>query len=578
MLVLGVAVRASFAQERVSQSVHNLSASGPGQVRAASEQQVCIFCHAPHNTSGTRPLWNHQAPLASYRIYESSTLDAKPGQPTGASKLCLSCHDGTVALGAVLSRGDRIRMIGGDFIPAGLTNLGTDLSDDHPVSFFYTSGLAASDRQLATPSSLHETVRLDADGQLQCTACHDPHNNSFGDFLVRSTEFGELCMTCHTMNGWTQCGHRTASAPILSAQSGDWPYATVAENACRSCHRPHNAAGNQRLMIYENEEDNCLDCHDGLVAATNIVAEIDKFSVHDPRRSQGAHDPIEDFTRDRAHVECSDCHNPHATTPVVPADQYVPLGPTMQFVRGVTIGGGTVESATHEYQICFRCHGDTAVTTTRQVQRQSQVNNMRLRFSQGNPSFHPVVVPVASRDTVSLAPNLPSGSMIRCTDCHNNDNGPRAGGSGPDGPHGSSYPFLLERNYAVLDDNPESEFEYAMCYKCHQRTTVLSPQSFPLHRLHVVDERTPCSACHDPHGVSLTQGFGSDHTHLINFDLRIVSPEATTQQINFDDRGRFAGSCTLLCHGFAHVNSSYGLFGASDTPIGGSARRVRRIR
>ena len=72
--------------------------------------------------------------MANYRIYQSSTFDAPASQPTGASKLCLSCHDGTIALGRVLSRADRIRMVGGDFMPAGLTNLGTDLSDDHPVS------------------------------------------------------------------------------------------------------------------------------------------------------------------------------------------------------------------------------------------------------------------------------------------------------------------------------------------------------------------------------------------------------------------------------------------------------------
>ncbi len=59
----------AWAQDRVSETVHNLSASGPGRVRAPSEQQVCIFCHAPHNTAGVRPLWKRELPLASYRIY-----------------------------------------------------------------------------------------------------------------------------------------------------------------------------------------------------------------------------------------------------------------------------------------------------------------------------------------------------------------------------------------------------------------------------------------------------------------------------------------------------------------------------
>lgn len=139
------------AQESIVNTVHNLSSGGPGTVRAVSESQVCIFCHTPHHTSGMSPLWNRATSQANYNIYQSTTLDAQPGQPTGSSKLCLSCHDGTIALGSVLSRSDKIQMVGGDFMPAGLTNLGTDLSDDHPISFLYGSGLAAADSQLVNP-------------------------------------------------------------------------------------------------------------------------------------------------------------------------------------------------------------------------------------------------------------------------------------------------------------------------------------------------------------------------------------------------------------------------------------------
>ncbi|MEK7325708.1 MAG: hypothetical protein AAB217_10685, partial [Chloroflexota bacterium] len=179
-------------------------------------------------------------------------------------------------------------------------------------------------------------------------------------------------------------------------------------------------------------------------------------------------------------------------------------------------------------------------------------------FSPGNPSFHPVVLSSPSDETPSLIPGMARGAMIRCTDCHNNDSGPRAGGGGPDGPHGSNYEFLLERNYSVLDDGAESEVEYAMCYKCHQRSSILSDRSFAKHREHIVEERTPCSACHDPHGVSMTLTTGGDHTHLINFDTTIVRPEPRTRKLEFRDLGRFAGSCTLVCHGETHINKDYG--------------------
>lgn len=565
-----------LAQQRVADTAHNLSASGPGQIRSPGEGQVCVFCHAPHNTSGMRPLWNRDLSVSSYRIYESSTLDAKPGQPTGSSKLCLSCHDGAIALGSVLSRSDRIRMIGGDFMPSGLTNLGTDLSDDHPVSFEYTSGLAASDRQLADPATLRLEIKLDTDGQLQCTSCHNPHSNVNGDFLVACTVRGELCTSCHVMQGWTSCAHAISGATVTASQRADWTYSTVAENACRSCHRPHAAGGRERLLIFEKEEDNCLSCHDGQVADTNILAEIDKISTHDPRRYFQVHDPAEALRGDPVHVECADCHNPHAVAGEPLSASYVPIGATLAKVRGVATGGGEVANARNEYEVCFRCHATSAVQARRRVPRQAQQADLRLKFSPGNPSFHPVTVSSRAGNSVSLVPGLARGSLIRCTDCHNNDAGPRAGGSGPDGPHGSIHDFLLERNYTVEDDTVESEYNYALCYKCHQRTSILADRSFPAHHLHVVDQNAPCSACHDPHGISATQSFGSDHTHLINFNLDIVRIEPVTRRRAFRDMGTLAGNCTLLCHGSAHNAREYGPRSlAVPPPQAPTAKRIR---
>jgi predicted CXXCH cytochrome family protein len=573
-LCLGGLVSATAAQERVSETVHNLSASGPGRIRAPGEGQVCVFCHAPHNTAGVSPLWNRELSVSSYRIYESSTLDAKPGQPTGSSKLCLSCHDGTIALGSLLSRNDRVRMTGGDFLPAGLTNLGTDLSDDHPISFYYTAGIAASDRQLVDPMTLRAEVKLDATGQLQCTSCHNPHDDRNGNFLVTREEYGELCVACHRMTGWSSGAHANAQASVARVSGVDWPYASVAQNACRSCHRSHTAGGRERLLIFEKEEDNCLDCHDGTVARSNIRAELNKTSAHDPQRYVGIHDPVEIPADMQAHVECADCHNPHAAAAVLPTAAYVPIGATLAQARGITRGGVEIDEARNEYEVCFRCHGDAAVELRGGVPRQSHVASLRLQFDPGNPSFHPVIVSARSSDSPSLKPGIPPGTLIRCTDCHNNDSGPRAGGGGPDGPHGSNHEFLLERNYVVLDDTVESEATYALCYKCHERNRILADSSFPLHRLHIVDERAPCSACHDPHGISATQLVGSDHTHLINFDLQTVRRDAKTQRLAFRDLGTHSGSCTLECHGVAHADKEYGLQTVpTQTP---AAKRHRR--
>ncbi len=552
------AVLNAAAQQRVVETVHNLSVSGPGETRAESEEEVCVFCHAPHNTAGARPLWNREIPIANYKIYRSSTLDASPGQPTGASKLCLSCHDGTIALGRVLSRSDRIRMSGGDYIPAGLSNLGTDLSDDHPISFQYTGGLAASDRQLRSPATLPAELVLDASGELQCTACHDAHHNKYRKFLTLTDEFGALCIACHDMTGWTASAHSQSDRDVPRTASAEWAFGTVAKNACRSCHRSHSAGGRERLLIFRNEEENCLSCHDGQGAGFNIRAELDKTSSHDPRRFTGVHDPIETRTGAKPHVECADCHNPHAAAAPTDADAYIPIGATMASMPGVTLGGGHTRAAQFEYEVCFRCHGDGAVEVSRRIARQAEQPNMRLKFSNTNASFHPVTESAPSGESVSLDPSIPRGTLIRCTDCHNNDDGPRAGGGGPDGPHGSVYDFLLDRNYTVRDDTPESAHDYALCYKCHRRASILADESFPTHSVHIRDNNMPCSACHDPHGVSPIGAGQSDHTHLINFDLEIVRPLRRTGRIEFRDLGELAGSCTMTCHGVVHDKLTYG--------------------
>src|SRR5690606_17606262 len=122
------------------------------------------------------------------------------GQPTGNSKLCLSCHDGTIALGNVVSRHQPIMMAGGiTTLPPGKSNLGTDLSDDHPISFRYDSALVSKNPKLKSPAALHSSVRLDHNQELQCTTCHDAHDNQFGKFLVMANEQSQLCNSCHLM-------------------------------------------------------------------------------------------------------------------------------------------------------------------------------------------------------------------------------------------------------------------------------------------------------------------------------------------------------------------------------------------
>src|SRR5574341_253744 len=91
----------------VTESVHDLSPAGPGTVKASSGY-ACMFCHAPHNSLAEQtPLWNHELSAQVYTQYSSTTYSQSSLQPQvgNPTKLCLSCHDGSVALGQTVSSG-----------------------------------------------------------------------------------------------------------------------------------------------------------------------------------------------------------------------------------------------------------------------------------------------------------------------------------------------------------------------------------------------------------------------------------------------------------------------------------------
>ena len=558
ILVLLLGCGSSAHGATILSSKHNLSVSGVGEIKATTESRVCIFCHTPHNARRDIPyLWNRSSQTINYIPYQSSTMYASVGQPTGASKLCLSCHDGTIAMGAVLSRPEEIQFLGGlRYLPAQRSSyLGTDLSDDHPVSFHYGSSTDQGNTELVNASALPQEIKLDDSGQLQCTACHDPHDDTWGNFLVMSNQFSQLCTGCHIKSGWVNSTHAISSAQWNGQGVDPWPntdFNNVAQNGCENCHRPHSAGTHQRLLKREFEEDNCIVCHNGNVAAQNIEAELTKPYVHPVHLYSGVHDAAENFTIGSIenHVECEDCHNPHQVNDSSPSAPLV--SGKNSGVSGINAGGQQIDSAENLYEICFKCHADNNVITDHAITRQVDQLNTRLEFDLGNPSFHPVMQATANSNVPSLLPPYNSESIIYCTDCHGSDDS-----TGPQGPHGSIHEHLLVDRYETNDMTHESADAYALCYKCHDRDIILSPNQsgFHLHRLHIVNVNTPCAVCHDPHGISVTQGNTLNNSNLINFNVTVVSPNSEGQLYYDSSAIDIHNTCALRCHGHEHPSS-----------------------
>jgi len=583
LLVVTTCAAMAAAQVPVSSpsNKHNLSVNGAGPVRSTDTTEICIFCHAPHNSSPATPLWNQTQSGVTYTRYSSSTRAASPGAPTGWAKLCLSCHDGTVAIGATLSRG-AIPMTGVSATGqlTGASALGSNLSDDHPISFVPVTG-----PQIVQPSP-GDAVKLDDHGMLQCRSCHDPHQQNVdpvtGKFLVKANSESALCLTCHQKTYWstTPASHRLSTRPYAAAQGAHTGYTTVASNGCESCHKPHTATDASR-MLKDVEEKTCEACHGPSgVASANIAAEFNKTYRHPTYTvTPSAHDASEspDAVRFKLpevsataarHAECADCHNPHASHAA--AATAPKASGRLAGVWGIGSNGLRVDPSgsppsVREYEICFKCHGDSANKaqplgpSPPYTTRQAAQFNKRLQFDPANPSYHPVEAAGRSTSVPSLIAPWTTSSIMYCTDCHDNDTGPKAPapGTGPAGPHGSNFKHLLVARYDMdTGSNAESAAAYALCYKCHSRTSILSDASFTQHSRHLQSASAPCSVCHDPHGIPAAQGTTTNNSRLINFDTRFVSPNASGL-LRFEVTGVGRGRCYLRCHGMEHNPLSY---------------------
>jgi predicted CXXCH cytochrome family protein len=544
------------AQTQVARTVHNLTPGGSGQLKETRPVGLCVFCHTPHNANPIQALWNRDLPPVTYQLYSSSTLQAVLNQPTGSSRLCLSCHDGILALSTlrVPPQGDPLEL--GRM--TGSRHIGTDLRDDHPVSFVFDGALAVQRGDLVDPTALPSAVRLDASGQMQCTSCHDPHEDRRPHFLRMDPDDGALCLSCHRLPQWASSSHATSLATWNSLGTSPWREGsppTVAANACNNCHRTHAAGQGPRLLAWPVEVDNCAVCHQGNVAAKDVAAQFTdgaKISRHPVGAESWLHDPRENPAITPRHVTCVDCHNPHATDATPAADGIV--SGALRSVPGITTDGSALREALQEHEVCNKCHGPTEPVTPG-ILRAEPTRIVRLKIDPSNASFHPVAAVGRNATIAGLRPGYTASSRISCIDCHNNDDW-MAGSLAPKGPHASRYSPILVRQYRTEDRTPESFENYELCYQCHDRDVLLTPRltGFP-HATHVVDRQASCATCHDAHG-------SRQNAHLINFMVRdlagatVVAPDASGR-LEYVANGPGRGTCYLQCHGADHGPRSY---------------------
>ncbi|MDP2662423.1 MAG: hypothetical protein Q8R28_17020, partial [Dehalococcoidia bacterium] len=211
---------------------------------------ICTFCHTPHRGLTSQLAWNHTLSANPFSwdattTIGGTTLPDNLGDWSGPSKLCLSCHDGSVAIGdiawyyrAARTGGAKLSGAGGmtktDLLNSagalGHYNVGEDgnLSGTHPVGVPYPfGGLGSVYNGIPTGAYVEKSqfvtdprvsgIRLfrdtgtgvtaltggevyaSANVGIECSSCHDPHNgptvkpDELNDrpLLLRGTAWGD---------------------------------------------------------------------------------------------------------------------------------------------------------------------------------------------------------------------------------------------------------------------------------------------------------------------------------------------------------------------------------------------------
>jgi len=183
-----------------------------------TQGRVCAFCHTPHHKLESdaldyNPLWSHQINVdTSFEAYGTVTFDSTiAGDPlAGPSRLCMSCHDGAIAV-------DQHYGIAGSAVRSGDTwneiavGKNSDLSNDHPIGFDLV-GITALDPGIRTDLRVPNNTKLtgkqiqalgfqDGTGAaiMTCASCHDVHNKDNVDtaFLYEKQAGSDFCLMCH---------------------------------------------------------------------------------------------------------------------------------------------------------------------------------------------------------------------------------------------------------------------------------------------------------------------------------------------------------------------------------------------
>lgn len=293
--IAGLALGAAVAQGADSKgagivgSVHDLSGlnggASTGYVGTVDPgQRICAYCHSPHHSTQNNqalsadvanlgldavtgegatiaaykiyaPLWSRTGidsmTSADYGTYVSQTFDPESAGKVydpliGPSRLCLSCHDGSIAIdsyygqtGTGTATGDEFNgpLGGGGInsigIAGGFDSFGGTggLTNDHPIGMRYTDYLGkqdlnGTDYELNAITTTFTDTAGAAGKTISSVLYRDPSDTNVNGFVT--------CASCHDVHNGTAVGNKAPSG----AMRGYLLYGSqVSSSFCLTCHK-----------------------------------------------------------------------------------------------------------------------------------------------------------------------------------------------------------------------------------------------------------------------------------------------------------------------------------------------------
>lgn len=411
------------------------------RVKASIQNETCVFCHTPHGDpiANVKPfLWNTTIGSATYDMYASASSQVIASAPNNSSKMCLSCHDGVIAVGTVdvvnSSTVNDISVTGAGVSASGNivdtqtgynSNLGINLTNDHPISIAYTMALATGNAGLEDELRNPEDESYIGVRTGRGVAAWNASAAAAGNTVPSATSTSTSTRIAVPLEA-----SYTNTVLDLAANNSTNLFATPGAGTieCTTCHDPHirstdNSENIKFLRLHRFQKSdpgvgnsfditrdiNCIACHNkanwGASSHGNVIVADEVYT------DEAA--TLREFPLGTTVWEssCLGCHDPHT----VEGARYLLREATD---GAVTAGAKAVGSSSIE-ESCYQCHSSDSVlvdnSNVADIKLVTDISGGHTLFDfAASASEHNIL----DSDFTESQANLQTNRHVTCADCH----------------------------------------------------------------------------------------------------------------------------------------------------------------